>query len=280
MIKKTINISEYFRDECPPGVLHVSYGRTEFGARDIAVSCVDDNGNAFDISSYSARILGKKPDGHDVYNVCPVVGSVILIDVTQQMTAVVGSESLALFLASADKYFRILYLNLTITESQNPDDIVSADEMTAIDSLDKAAMQSVKTYVDLTYDVSELASFKAAAEEARDTAAGSATAASNSATAAAGSALAASNSAGSASDSATEASESAGESSASAEQASLSAGRASGSAEAASDAKGVCEDKAREVSTYATAAVTATEPGLAEQLEEVKLTLALLGGTE
>lgn len=60
MIKKTINISEYFRDECPPGVLHVSYGRTEFGARDIAVSCVDDNGNAFDISSYSARILGKK----------------------------------------------------------------------------------------------------------------------------------------------------------------------------------------------------------------------------
>ena len=240
-----------------PLLAQVEYDQYDENFRDIIVTVLDGD-KPFDLEPYSARILGTKADKNEIYHVCAVVSNVIFIDVTLQMTVIASPYTLDLMIINADSRKTLIKLNTKIRRASiQRADVVSVSEITAVDSLDKAAMLAVLEYVQATYDVSEWAAFKTAAETARDAAAGSAAAASNSATAAAGSALAASNSAGSASDSATEATEKAGEAAANAEQASNSASAAAGRAEAASDAKGVCEDKAREVSTNATAAAAA-----------------------
>ena len=186
-----------------PLLAQVEYDQYDENFRDIIVTVLDGD-KPFDLEPYSARILGTKADKNEIYHVCAVVSNVIFIDVTLQMTVIASPYTLDLMIINADSRKTLIKLNTKIRRASiQRADVVSVSEITAVDSLDKAAMLAVLEYVQATYDVSEWAAFKTAAETARDAAAGSAAAASNSATAAAGSALAASTSASQAADSAT-----------------------------------------------------------------------------
>lgn len=207
----------------------VSYEQYEENFRDIVVRVVNADGTAYDLSAYSARIAGYKPDQHLVYRTGTIVANTIYIDVSQQMTAVASTTGYALnlVLISADKRETLVTILLKVKAAAVQDaEIISTDDINVLDNITAAQLAEIQTFVAETYKTSEWAAYKTAAETA-------ASAASASALSASGSASAASTSTGQASTSATQAAASATSASDSASAASTSASQAADSATAA-----------------------------------------------
>ena len=228
---KTIDISYGV-----PQTYVVEFEQYEENFRDIAIRVVDGDGAAYDLSAFSARIAGYKPDAHLVYRTGTVVGNAVYFDVSQQMTAVASTSGYALnlILINADKRETLVTLKVKVKAAEVQDaDIVSTDDINVLDNIDAAVLAEIQAFIAETYKTSEWAAFKTAAETARDASVDAKTAAASSADAASASALSASGSATSASGSATTATTKASESSESAAAALQSEESASTSATAA-----------------------------------------------
>ena len=183
---KTIDISYG-----APQTYTVDYEQYEENFRDIAVCVVDGDGAAYDLSAYSARLAGYKPDTHLVYRTGTIVANCIHFDVSQQMTAVATTTGYALnlVLISADKRETLVTILFKVKAAAvQVADIVSTDDINVLDNITAAQLAEIQAFIAETYKTSELASFKTAAETARDAASASAASAAESASQAAQSA--------------------------------------------------------------------------------------------
>lgn len=200
---KTIDISYGV-----PQTYVVEFEQYEENFRDIAIRVVDGDGAAYDLSAFSARIAGYKPDQHLVYRTGTIVANTIYIDVSQQMTAVASTSGYALnlILTNADKRETLVTILFKVKAAAVQDaEIISTDDINVLDSITAAQLAEIQAFIAETYKTSEWATYKTAAETARDAAAGSAAAASASADSAVESASQAADSATAAEQSATNA---------------------------------------------------------------------------
>ena len=228
---KTIDISYGV-----PQTYVVEFEQYEENFRDIAIRVVNADGAAYDLSAFSARLAGYKPDAHLVYRTGTIVANCIHFDVSQQMTAVASTSGYALnlVLISADKRETLVTILFKVKAAAVQDaSIISTDDINVLDNITAAQLAEIQAFIAETYKTSEWATYKTAAETARDAAAGSAAAASASADSAAESASQAGQSAAQAAGSATSASGSASAASSSASQA---AGRATAAEQSATNA--------------------------------------------
>ena len=203
---KTIDISYGV-----PQTYVVEFEQYEENFRDIAIRVVDGDGAAYDLSAFSARIAGYKPDAHLVYRTGTVVGNAVYFDVSQQMTAVASTSGYALnlILINADKRETLVTLKVKVKAAEVQDaDIVSTDDINVLDNIDAAVLAEIQAFIAETYKTSEWAAYKTAAETARDAAVDAKTAAETAKMAAATSEANAAESASQAAQSATNAAES------------------------------------------------------------------------
>ena len=163
---KTIDISYG-----TPQTYTVYYEQYEENFRDIAVRVVDGNGSAYDLSAFSARIAGYKPDAHLVYRTGTIVANCIYFDVSQQMTAVATTTGYALnlVLISADKRETLVTILFKVKAATVQDaSIISTDDINVLDNITAAQLAEIHAFIAETYKTSEWAAYKTAAETARD----------------------------------------------------------------------------------------------------------------
>ena len=259
---KTIDISYD-----APQTYTVEYEQYEENFRDIVVRVIGGDGAAYDLSAFSARLAGYKPDAHLVYRTGTIVANYIYLDVSRQMTAVASTSGYALnlILINADKRETLVTILLKVKAAAVQDaEIISTDDINVLDNITAAQLDEIQAFIAETYKTSEWAAYKTAAETAASAASASAISASGSASAASTSTGQASTSATQAAASATSASDSASAASTSASQAADSATAAEQSASNANTAKTDAQAARDATITARTGAETARDAAITE----------------